>query len=99
MDQPEAREGVGVVQTAQDLAADVDRERDRERPPDLGAAIPHVSEITALDRLHRDVELTVDLPGRADVDDVVVVEPDDQARFVEETGSGSRDRADSRAAA
>jgi hypothetical protein len=86
MDQLQIREGVGVGQAAAQLLDDVDRDVDRERDLLLRAAVPDRAQVAALDEVHRQEQLAVDLAGVEHRDQVAVGQLDDDLGLVAEPG-------------
>jgi hypothetical protein len=72
MDELQAFEGVGVTKAAHQLLDDVNRDRQRKRDALLRAAVPHRAQILALDEIHAEVDLALDLTRVEDADQVSV---------------------------
>jgi hypothetical protein len=84
VDQLQVREGVGVGQPAAQLLDDVHRDVDGERHPLTGAAVPDRAQVAALDEVHRQEQLAVDLAGVEHRDQVAVGQLDDDLGLVAE---------------
>ncbi len=82
----EIGERVRIGQAAAQLLDDVDRDVDRERDLLLGAAVPHRAQIAALDEVHREEQLAVDLAGVEHGDQVPVRQLHHDLRLVAEAG-------------
>ena len=102
VDQAEPLEAVRVGQAPHQLLDDVGGHRQREGDAFLGAAVPHRAQIFALDELHGEVDLAMDLAGIEDTDQVPVGEAHHHFGFVLEAldvaparqvGQGGLDRA------
>jgi hypothetical protein len=63
VDQVQVAVAVDVGERARDLAPDVQRDVQRDARPRPHAAVPDLAQVLALDQIHRDVELAVDLAG------------------------------------
>ncbi len=84
MDQVEVLEGVDVGETARELFDDVDGDVDGEGDAAFGAPVPDRVQIAAVHVLHGQKNLAVVKAGVEDRDQVAVIEPQHDHRFVAE---------------
>ena len=84
VDQVQIAVAVHVGQRARDLAADVQRDVQRDARPRADAAVPDLAQVLALDQIHRDEELAVDLAGVEGRHQVGVRQAKDDLRLVQE---------------
>ena len=92
VDQVQVAVAVDVGERAGDLAADVQRDVERDAGPRAHAAVPDLAQVLALDQLHRDEELAVDLAGVEGRHQVGVRQAQHDLGLVEEPVAPSRDR-------
>ena len=74
VDQAKTFEAVRIGQATHQLLDDVGGHRQRERDAFLGATVPHRAQVLALDELHGQVDLAVDLAGIKHAHQVPVAE-------------------------
>ena len=84
VDQVQIAVAVNVGQRAGDLAADVQRDVQRDARPRADAAVPDLAQVLALDQIHRDEELAVDLAGVEGGHQVGVRQAQDDLGLVQE---------------
>ncbi len=84
VDQAQVAEAVRVAQAAAQLLDDVDGDVDREGHALLRAAVPHRAQVLALDEVHGQEQLAVDLAGVEHRDEVAVAELDHDLGLVAE---------------
>ena len=82
VDQPQPLEGVRVAQAAHQLLDDLHRHGQGKGHAPLRAAVPHRAQVLALDEVHAEVDLTLDLTGVEDPDQIAVRQAHDDLGLV-----------------